>query len=75
MDHASISQLQLAIDLASEPITGSVSVDGETSSRFNGWIELVAAIEAARRRAPRESREARSTGRGMAGKDWGCSLG
>ena len=75
MDHASISELQLAIDTASEPITGSVSVDGETSSRFNGWIELVAAIEAARRRAPRESREARSTGHGMARKDWGCSLG
>jgi hypothetical protein len=75
VDHAPISELQLAIDLASEPITGSVSVDGETSSRFNGWIELVAAIEAARRRMPRERPETRSAGHGMAGKDWGCSLG
>ncbi|MGZ6576485.1 MAG: hypothetical protein ACXVHJ_36570 [Solirubrobacteraceae bacterium] len=37
----------LAIDLASEPITGSVSIDGQASRRFNGWIELTAAIEAA----------------------------
>jgi hypothetical protein len=75
VDHACVSQLRLAIDLASEPITGSVSVDGETSRRFNGWIELVAAIEAARRRTPREAREARATRANGAAKDWGCSLG
>ena len=57
MDHASIAQLLLAIDLASEPITGSVTIDGESSRRFNGWIELVAAIEAARRRTPKDGIE------------------
>lgn len=75
VDHASIAQLLLAIDLASEPITGSVSVDGETSRRFNGWIELVAAIEAARRRTPADALEVNATGRGGAAKDWGRSLG
>ncbi len=75
MDHHSIAQVLLAIDLASEPITGSVSVDGETSHRFNGWIELAAAIEAARGGAPRRRRELRDGGDGEAAKDWGRSLG
>jgi hypothetical protein len=44
VDGSSIAQLRLAIDLVSEPITGWLSVDGETSRRFSGWIELAAAI-------------------------------
>ncbi len=65
----------LAIDLASEPITGSVSVDGETSRRFNGWIELAAAIEAARRRTPMKKWESHGLSNGGGEKDWGRSLG
>jgi hypothetical protein len=42
------TQLQLAIDLDSDPISGSVSNGGQGMRAFTGWIELVAAIEAAR---------------------------
>jgi hypothetical protein len=42
------ARLELAIDLDSDPITGSVS-NGTLGLRpFTGWIELVAVIEAAR---------------------------
>ncbi|MBV9804148.1 MAG: hypothetical protein JO130_13195 [Solirubrobacterales bacterium] len=40
--------LELAIDIDSDPITGSFSRGAENSRPFTGWIELVAAIEAAR---------------------------
>jgi hypothetical protein len=42
------AQLNLAIDLDSDPISGSaVGSDGERR-RFNGWIDLVELIEEAR---------------------------
>jgi hypothetical protein len=40
--------MYLAIERASAPIQGSVSVEGESARAFSGWIELTAAIEAAR---------------------------
>ncbi len=42
------AHLELAIDLDSDPITGSVSNGARGAQQFSGWIELVAAIEAAR---------------------------
>jgi hypothetical protein len=42
------THLELAIEVDSEPISGSVSTGTRDSQPFNGWIELVAAIEAAR---------------------------
>jgi hypothetical protein len=42
------AHLQLAIDVDSEPISGSVSNGDELMEPFMGWIELTAAIEAAR---------------------------
>jgi hypothetical protein len=42
--------LELAIDVGSNPITGSVAVDAEAPQPFCGWMELTAAIEAARSR-------------------------
>ena len=42
------ANLQLSIDVDSDPITGSVSGGANRLQPFNGWIELVAAIEAAR---------------------------
>ena len=42
------AHLELAIDLDSEPISGSVSNGTHGLRPFTGWIELVAAIEAAR---------------------------
>jgi hypothetical protein len=42
------THLKLAVDVGSDPITGSVSVGSGDPSEFCGWIELVAAIEAAR---------------------------
>jgi hypothetical protein len=42
------THLQLAIDLDSDPISGSVSNGVQGARAFTGWIELVAVIEAAR---------------------------
>jgi hypothetical protein len=42
------AKLKLAVDIGSDPITGSVAVGGETPISFCGWIELVAAIEEVR---------------------------
>ena len=40
--------MQLSIEIGSEPISGSVAVENGVPQEFNGWIELVAAIESAR---------------------------
>ena len=40
--------LKLAVDVGSDPITGSVAVGPGAPTSFCGWIELVAAIEAVR---------------------------
>jgi hypothetical protein len=42
------AHLELAIDLDSDPISGSVSNRTHGLRPFAGWIELVAVIEAAR---------------------------
>ncbi len=45
------AHLELAIDLDSDPISGSVSHGTHGVRRFTGWIDLVAVIEAVRRSA------------------------
>lgn len=42
------TKLELTIDIDSDPITGSVSVDEGGAHGFSGWMELVATIESAR---------------------------
>ncbi len=42
------AHLKLAVDVGSDPITGTVTVEEGAPSSFCGWIELVAAIEAVR---------------------------
>jgi hypothetical protein len=42
------AHLELAIELDSDPISGSVADEHGEPRRFRGWIELVAAIEDAR---------------------------
>ncbi len=42
------AKLKLAVDVGSDPITGSLALEGQDPKSFSGWIELVAAIEAAR---------------------------
>lgn len=42
------AQMQLSIEIGSEPISGSVSLAGGNSQEFCGWIELVETIESAR---------------------------
>jgi hypothetical protein len=42
------THLELAIEVDSDPISGSVSNGTRHAQPFTGWIELVAAIEAAR---------------------------
>lgn len=44
--------LQLSIEVDSEPISGSVSNGDARAQPFTGWIDLAAAIEAARLGAP-----------------------
>jgi hypothetical protein len=44
----SVAYVHLAIELDSEPIRGLVSETGAPGRSFNGWIELVEAIEDAR---------------------------
>jgi hypothetical protein len=43
-----MTKLHLQIKVGSDPISGSVDVEGRESSKFSGWIELVALIESAR---------------------------
>ena len=40
--------LELAIEIGSDPISGSVSNGAQRAQPFTGWIELAAVIEAAR---------------------------
>lgn len=42
------AHLKLAIDIGSDPITGSIAVAEGHPTNFCGWIELVAVIESAR---------------------------
>lgn len=42
------THLKLAVDVGSDPITGSVAIGADAPMSFCGWIELVAAIEAVR---------------------------
>jgi hypothetical protein len=47
------ARLELSIDVGSDPIQGSVVVEAGAPQPFRGWMELTAAIEAARdRREP-----------------------
>jgi hypothetical protein len=43
-----MTDLRLNIEVGSDPISGWVEREGRESSRFSGWIELVAMIESAR---------------------------
>ena len=54
------AHLRLAIDVDSDPISGSVCGGTGGSSPFSGWIELVSVIEAARRAEPRAGAGERS---------------
>lgn len=46
------AEMQLSIDIGSEPISGSVSMGDGAAREFCGWIELVATIESARESDP-----------------------
>jgi hypothetical protein len=49
--------MRLSIEIGSDPIAGSLSVDAGASQAFSGWIELVAAIESARHAGLSEAEE------------------
>jgi len=42
------AQVELSIDLGSEPISGRLIAGSGQPQSFSGWMELVAAIEAVR---------------------------
>jgi hypothetical protein len=46
------THLKLAIDIDSDPISGSVSNGSGDGRAFQGWIELASVIEAARSADP-----------------------
>jgi hypothetical protein len=54
------AHLRLAIDVDSDPISGSVCNGTGDAKPFSGWIELVSVIEAARRPDPRAAADERS---------------
>jgi hypothetical protein len=51
------AHLKLAIDIDSEPISGSVSNGTGDSKAFHGWVELASVIEAARSAGPAGAEE------------------
>jgi hypothetical protein len=72
-----IAHLRLAIEIESDPIAGSIIAgSGEDETRFSGWVDLVAAIEAARRARPDVANTGAATSGatnvpgGMEGRDW-----
>jgi hypothetical protein len=52
-----MTDLHLNIEVGSDPISGWVDRQGHESSRFSGWIELVALIESARESRPRSDEQ------------------
>lgn len=46
------TQIRLSIEVDSDPIAGSLSVDAGSPQQFCGWMELVAALESARDATP-----------------------
>ena len=52
-----MAHLKLAIDIDSDPISGSVSNGTGDSRAFHGWIELASVIEAARSAGPAAAEE------------------
>ena len=56
------THLELAIEVDSDPISGSVGNGAHRSQPFSGWIELVAAIEAVRSSAHASSGSADTLG-------------
>ena len=42
------TRVEVSVEIGSDPITGEVAVGAARPEPFSGWIELVAAIEAAR---------------------------
>lgn len=72
------AHLRLAIEVDSDPIRGSVASDCEGAQPFTGWIELVAAIEEARRapEAPVDEDAGAEAGARVGALDsWGPGVG
>jgi hypothetical protein len=71
------ARLELSIEVGSDPIQGSVVVDAGAPEPFCGWMELTAAIEAARdQRGPDlaaggEVDKSLGSGPGANGSEWG----
>jgi hypothetical protein len=42
------ARVELSLDRGSDPISGELAIGAGSPQRFSGWIELAAAIEAAR---------------------------
>jgi hypothetical protein len=42
-------EVHLAIDLNSQPITGELQVGDTAPRRFRSWLDLIAALDAAKR--------------------------
>ncbi|HEY2056639.1 MAG TPA: hypothetical protein VGH14_22110 [Solirubrobacterales bacterium] len=43
-----VLRLELASGSSEEPPSGSIAIEGRPEERFNGWIEMMAVVNAAR---------------------------
>jgi hypothetical protein len=50
------ARMELSLDCSSEPISGQFAIEPGSPQPFSGWIELAAAIEAARAQAASEGK-------------------
>jgi hypothetical protein len=58
VEHSRAIRVTLQLDVGSDPLSGTVSIEGRQQRRFQGWIELAAAIESARAGGTAEREEA-----------------
>jgi hypothetical protein len=65
-------QLELRIDLATDPITGSLSSAQGAHRRFSGWIALASALESMRADGPQHAGDRAAAGDCWPAERSGC---
>ena len=55
----------LTVEVRSEPIAGSIRLPNGATERFEGYLQLIAALESARSAGPNPADDARSAAAGI----------